>query len=163
MFVYTTGEGVNGFTLDPSIGEFILSHPDLKIPERGRVYSANEGYIHKWDKNIVEYVNALKMGKTDSEKPHKARYIGSLIADFHRNMLYGGVFLYPADINNPNGKLRLLFEANPLSFIAEEAGGMAIDGKHNILNIKPKELHQRVPLFIGSKNDINLLKKLLKD
>ena len=160
MFVYTTGNGVNGFTLDPSIGEFILSHPDMKIPSVGSIYSVNEAYANRWDKRIIKYIEYLKNMK---DRSYKSRYIGSLVSDFHRNLLKGGIFLYPADSKSPTGKLRLLYEANPLSFLIEQAGGKAIDGKRNILEIQPESIHQRTPLFIGSSYEIDLLKDFLKD
>lgn len=151
MFVYTTGYGVNGFTLDPTVGEFILSHPDIKIPEEGNIYSVNEGNSYRWDIKIKEYVEFLK---SYDKRQYTLRYIGSLVSDFHRNLLKGGVFLYPADSKNPNGKLRLLYEANPLAFIIRQAGGLATDGKQDILDIVPESLHQRTPLIIGSKFEV---------
>lgn len=157
MMVYTTGNGVHGFTLDPSVGEFLLSHPNIQIPETGKIYSINEGYWSYWDEPTREVVGYFKSQANDRRKPYSSRYIGSLVSDFHRNLIYGGIFLYPRDYRDPRrstGKLRLLCEANPLAFVAEQAGGMAIDGKDNILDIEPHELHQRVPLFIGSKNDV---------
>jgi fructose-1,6-bisphosphatase I len=152
MMVYTTGEGVHGFTLDPSIGEFILSHPDIRIPHPAvRSYSVNESYAPRWDEGVRDFVRYLKDGAGSGEPGAlSSRYIGSLVADFHRTLLRGGIFLYPADRKNPNGKLRLLYEAAPLAFIAEVAGGRATDGETDILDIVPTELHQRTPLFIGS-------------
>lgn len=163
MMVYTTGEGVHGFTLDPSVGEFLLSHPNMKTPETGKIYSINEGYWNYWDEPTREVVSWFKSGLNDRKKPYSSRYIGSLVSDFHRNLIYGGIFLYPADSRDSkksSGKLRLLCEANPLAFVAEQAGGMAIDGKNRILDIEPDELHQRVPLFIGSKNDVLKVKEI---
>ena len=157
MMVYTTGRGVHGFTLDPSVGEFLLSHPDIRIPETGRVYSVNEAYWTYWDEPTKEIVNYFKGTNNQRGKPYTGRYIGSLVADFHRNLLYGGIFLYPVDHRDPKkprGKLRLLCEASPLAFVCTQAGGAAIDGERDILSIDPEELHQRVPLFIGSKNDV---------
>ena len=157
MMVYTTGKGVHGFTLDPSVGEFLLSHPDIRIPETGRVYSVNEAYWNYWDEPTREIINYFKGSDNLRGQPYGGRYIGSLVADFHRNLLYGGIFLYPADSRDPKkpkGKLRLLCEASPLSFVCEQAGGAGSDGERNILSIEPEELHQRVPLFIGSKNDV---------
>ncbi|MBZ4644304.1 MAG: D-fructose 1,6-bisphosphatase [Deferribacteraceae bacterium] len=151
MFVYTTGNGVNGFTLDPSVGEFILSHPDMKVPNEGKIYSINEANYHKWDEKIRNFVEFIKNYK---EKSYTTRYIGSLVADFHRNLLKGGIFLYPGDSKNPKGKLRLLYEANPLAFIIKQAGGMATDGKQDILDIVPESLHQKTPLIIGSKFEV---------
>ena len=151
MLVYTTGRGVNGFTLDPSVGEFILSHPDIMIPEKGKYYSANEGNLPKWSPVIQNYITDIR-----AKRGYSARYIGSLVADFHRNLLRGGVFLYPGDTKNPRGKLRLLYEAAPLAFIVEQAGGRAVDGVSDIKNIVPESLHQRVPLIIGSKADVDM-------
>ncbi|MBN2140949.1 MAG: class 1 fructose-bisphosphatase [Desulfovibrionaceae bacterium] len=157
MLVYSTGNGVNGFTLDPGVGEFLLSHPNIRIPERGRIYSVNEGYYHYWDpatRRIVEY---FKNPGNESSKPYSSRYIGSLVSDFHRNLIYGGIFMYPADRRDPKkprGKLRLMCEAAPLAMLVEQAGGMAVDGERRILDIEPEQLHQRVPLFIGSKQDV---------
>jgi fructose-1,6-bisphosphatase I len=156
MFVYTTGRGVNGFTLDPSVGEFLLSHENMVTPEFGSIYSINEANYHKWDERIRNYVEHLKNLK---ERQYTSRYIGSLVADFHRNLLKGGVFLYPGDNKNPRGKLRLLYEACPLAFIVEQAGGLAVDGDNNILDIIPENLHQKTPLIIGSKFEVELFKK----
>lgn len=153
IFVYASGNGVHGFTLDPTIGEFILSHPDIKTPQRSRMYSTNEGNRHNWTPGVRSFVDYLRGG----ERPGGActsRYIGSLVADFHRNLLAGGVFLYPGDKKNPNGKLRLLYEAAPLAFIAEQAGGRASTGCQRILDIEPNDLHQRVPLIIGCSDDV---------
>ncbi|MFC2088965.1 class 1 fructose-bisphosphatase [Calditrichota bacterium] len=163
MLVYTTGNGVHGFTLDPSYGEFVLSHPNITIPTKGKIYSINESNFDYWDENIKRYVRYVK--STDKEKnlPLNSRYIGSLVSDFHRNLLYGGVFLYPASTKAPEGKLRLTYEANPLAFIIEQAGGRASDGKQDIMKIKPKELHQRVPLFIGSGYDVNLIEDFIQE
>lgn len=155
--VYTTGNGVNAFSLDPSVGEFILSHPDIKMPTRGKIYSANEGNYNYWKSGTRNYIDYLKSDKNKIKKPYSARYIGSLVADFHRNLLKGGIFLYPEDIldpKKPTGKLRLLYEANPLAYVAEQAGGYASTGYERILDIKPTALHQRVPLIIGSKDDV---------
>ncbi len=157
MMVYTTGKGVNGFTLDPSVGEFLLSHPDIRIPDRGKVYSVNEAYWHYWDEPTREIVNYFKSPDNERGKPYSLRYIGSLVADFHRNLLYGGIFLYPKDNQDPskpNGKLRLMCEASPLAFVCQQAGGAATDGEGDILDIEPEQLHERVPLFIGSKKDV---------
>ena len=157
MFVYTCGNGVAGFTLDPSIGEFVCSHPNIKAPRRGRTYSCNEGNAAYWDERMIRYVAHLKSMDNTLGRPLSARYVGSLVADFHRNLLDGGIFMYPADgkdANKPNGKLRLLYEANPLAFVAEQAGGAASDGSGRILDIVPTELHQRAPLFIGSADDV---------
>jgi len=152
MLVYTTGHGVNGFTYDPSIGEFCLSHPDIKTPEDGSIYSVNEGNYQKFPKGIKEYLKYSQETDKHTNRPYTSRYIGSMVSDFHRNLLAGGVFLYPSYKNNPNGKLRLNYECNPLAFIIEQAGGLASSGKERILDIKPKELHQRTPVVIGSRN-----------
>ncbi len=157
ILVYTTGNGVNGFSLDPSVGEFILSHPNIQIPQRGKIYSTNEGNYPYWKKGTLEYIDYLKSEENTLKKPYTARYIGSLVADFHRNLLKGGIFLYPEDTKDPGkptGKLRLLYEANPLAYIVEQAGGYASTGYERILDIKPTKLHQRVPLIIGSKQDV---------
>jgi fructose-1,6-bisphosphatase I len=152
MMVYTSGHGVHGFTLDPSIGEFILSHPNIRIPDAPlRPYSVNEGYAPRWDERVRAFVEHLKSrSMSESSGAVSSRYIGSLVADFHRTLLRGGIFLYPATSKSPSGKLRLLYEASPLAMIAEAAGGRASDGHQSILDIPPTELHQRTPLFIGS-------------
>jgi fructose-1,6-bisphosphatase I len=155
--VYTTGNGVNGFSLDPSVGEFVLSNPNIRIPSRGKIYSTNEGNQPYWKKGTREYIDYLKSESNKLKAPYSSRYIGSLVADFHRNLLKGGIFLYPEDIKDPKkptGKLRLLYEANPLAFVVEQAGGYASTGYERILDIKPSKLHQRVPLIIGSKDDV---------
>ncbi len=154
ILVYTTGHGVHGFTLDPTVGEFLLSHSDIHTPEEGRIYSVNEGNWSYWDEPTRRLIDAFKSGNNYRNKPYTARYIGSLVADFHRNLLYGGIFLYPADSKNPSGKLRLLPEANPLAFVVQQAGGEAIAGTQRILDIEPKRLHHRVPLIIGSRKDV---------
>jgi fructose-1,6-bisphosphatase I len=151
MLVYTTGNGVHGFTLEPSIGEFLLSHPHMRIPTPGqRIYSCNEGNYLRWSEGQRRFVDHLKGIDGENTKPFSSRYIGSLVADFHRNLLYGGLFMYPADSNCPQGKLRLLYEAAPLAMIAEHAGGRASDGTQRILDIVPTELHERTPLYIGT-------------
>lgn len=144
MLVYTTGFGVNGFTYEASLGEFFLSHPDIQAPKDGKIYSINEGSELEWSHEIKEYILSCK------QQGYSARYIGSLVADFHRNLLKGGIYLYPATVKNPNGKLRLLYEANALALIAEQAGAQATDGNQRILDIQPESLHQRTPLIIGS-------------
>jgi fructose-1,6-bisphosphatase I len=154
MFVYTTGQRVHGFTLDPSVGEFFLSHPDLRIPERGSIYSCNEGNQAKWDPRVRGWIDHLKTPDKASNRPYSGRYVGTLVGDFHRTLLKGGIFAYPADNKNPTGKLRLLYEASPLAFVANAAGGDASTGKERILDVVPSELHQRVPLYIGSKLDV---------
>ena len=165
MFVYSTGHGVHGFTLDPSVGEFILSNPDIKTPSRGKIYSVNEGNYQYWDDKTKAMVDWFKTKDKATGRPYSGRYIGSLVADFHRNLLYGGVFMYPLDYKNPEkptGKLRLLYEAAPLAFIAEHAGGAATDGERKITDIIPEALHQRVPLIIGSKDDVETATKILQ-
>src|SRR5690606_11457880 len=144
MLVYTTGNGVNGFTLDPSIGVFCLSHPNMQIPKDGSIYSVNEGNYFDFPEPVRKYIDDCKKRKLS------ARYIGSLVADFHRNLLKGGIYMYPGTTGKPNGKLRLVYEGNPLALLAEQAGGAATGGTRRILYIKPAELHQRTPLFIGS-------------
>ncbi len=161
MLVYTTGQGVHGFTLDPTIGEFLLSHPDIRSPDVGTYYSVNESHWNKWTPGIQRVVGAFKNGDSGHIEAKNARYIGSLVADIHRNLMSGGVFLYPADAASPQGKLRLLYEAAPLAFVVEQAGGAAIDGTRDILDIKPTELHQRTPLIIGSKRDVEFAQSLL--
>jgi fructose-1,6-bisphosphatase I len=154
MLVFTTGKGVHGFTFEPSVGEFLLSQPEIRTPKRGRIYSANEGNYFKWSEGVKRYVDWVKMEDGASGRPYSARYVGSLVADFHRNLLYGGVFLYPGDRRNPRGKLRVLYEAAPLAFIAEQAGGAASDGERRILDLEPTTLHERTPLYIGSLEDV---------
>lgn len=157
VMVYSAGNGVHGFTLDPSVGEFLLSHEDIRIPERGKIFSVNEGNYSYWSEGVRKYIDYLKDPKADHHKSYTSRYIGSLVADFHRNLLYGGIFLYPADSKDPRkpkGKLRLGCEANPMSFIVEQAGGASSTGDERVLEIVPDELHQRVPLIIGSKDDV---------
>ncbi|MFM1932401.1 MAG: hypothetical protein RL226_1704 [Bacteroidota bacterium] len=151
MLVYTTGYGVNGFTLEPSIGEFCLSHPNMRIPEQGKIYSINEGILNGVSAGVRRYVDFCKEDNKKDGRPYSARYIGSLVADFHRNLIKGGVYIYPATKSSPQGKLRLLYECSPLAFIVEQAGGKASDGRNRILHLQPKQLHQRVPLIIGSK------------
>jgi fructose-1,6-bisphosphatase I len=151
MLVYTTGKGVNGFTLDPSIGEFCLSHPDMKMPEIGRMYAMNEGNIFECEQGLRDYVNYCQSRENQTGMPYSGRYIGSLVADFHRNLIKGGIYIYPDVLNAPEGKLRLLYECNPLAFIAEQSGGLATTGRKRILEIKPERLHQRVPYYVGSK------------
>ncbi|MEE8586998.1 MAG: class 1 fructose-bisphosphatase [Acidobacteriota bacterium] len=159
IMVYTSGQGVHGFTLDPTIGEFLLSHPDIRIPQGGGIYSINEGYSEIWDEPTKRYIQHLKNSQARGGKGYSMRYIGSLVADFHRNLLVGGVFLYPAtykDPENPKAKLRLLYEANPLALVVEQAGGKATTGRQRIMDIQPESLHQRVPLVIGSPEEVDL-------
>lgn len=163
MLVYTTGEGVHGFTLDPSVGEFFLSHPDIRIPERSKYYSINESYANYWFDGTKNYVAYLKEIDKATDRPYNLRYIGSLVADFHRNLISGGIFLYPRDRKSstkPEGKLRLLYEAAPMAMIVREAGGQAItDDGRDILEIEPEHLHQRVPLIIGSRHDVETARR----
>jgi fructose-1,6-bisphosphatase I len=162
MLVYTTGKGVNGFTLDPSIGEFCLSHPDMKIPENGVIYSINEGNYTHFPEGVKKYIKYCQEDDKSTNRPYSSRYIGSLVADFHRNMIKGGVYIYPSTGKSPKGKLRLLYEANPLAFIAEQAGGKASNGFDRILEVQPESLHQRTPLFIGSKNMVEKAEELMR-
>lgn len=162
MLVLSTGDGVHGYTYDPSVGEFFLSHENIQIPPSASIYSVNEGNFSFWDRRIQDYVMSLKYPSPDRTKPMSLRYIGSLVADFHRNMLYGGIFMYPADAKSPYGKLRLLYEANPLAYLAEQAGGYASDGVRPILGLEPFKLHQRTPLFIGSIEDVKRVEQVLK-
>jgi fructose-1,6-bisphosphatase I len=163
MMVYTTGHGVHGFTLDPSIGEFLLSHPYIRIPDDPKYYSVNQGYEHYWSDGVQQFTNWVQ-GKNSNGPGLSLRYIGSLVADFHRNLLTGGIFYYPADRKDPkkpHGKLRLLYEAAPLAFLAEQAGGYASDGRQPILDIQPTELHQRTPLFIGNRSLVEKAEDLI--
>jgi fructose-1,6-bisphosphatase I len=162
MLVYTTGNGVNGFTLDPSIGEFLLSHPNLQTPERGRLFSINSGYYHDFDQGLRDYLDWLQEHDPETNRPAKTRYIGSFVSDFHRNLIKGGIYMYPATKGSPDGKLRLMYEANPMAFIAEQAGGAASDGHKRILNKTPEKLHQRTPLFIGSKEMVRRAEAFLQ-
>lgn len=150
MLVYTTGHGVNGFTLDPSIGVFCLSHPQMQIPQKGRIYSVNEGNYAHFHSGVKKYIKYCQEIDEATDRPYTSRYIGSLVSDFHRNLLKGGIYIYPTGTKSPKGKLRLLYECNPLAFIVEQAGGKASDGVNRILDIQPEGLHQRVPYFIGS-------------
>jgi fructose-1,6-bisphosphatase I len=162
MLVYTTGNGVHGFTLEPSIGEFLLSHPDMRIPNPGqRIYSCNEGNYSNWSEEQRRFVDHLKGLDGENAKPFSSRYIGSLVADFHRNLLYGGLFMYPADAKCPRGKLRLLYEAAPLAMICEHAGGRASDGTQRILEIVPERLHERTPLYIGTAEYVEQAERFL--
>jgi fructose-1,6-bisphosphatase I len=160
MLVYTTGQGVHGFTLDPSIGEFLLSHPNIRTPDRGRYLSVNDSYEQFWDENVKALMRRYR-GLDGEQKAMSVRYVGSLVADFHRNLLGGGVFAYPSNRKTPNGKLRLLYEANPLAFICEQAGGAASNGTKRILDIQPSELHERTPLFIGNKGAVEKAEAML--
>lgn len=150
MLVYTTGNGVNGFTYDPSLGLFILSHPNMQMPKTGKYYSINEGQYVTFPQGVKKFIKYCQEEDAQTQRPYSSRYIGSLVSDFHRNLLKGGIYIYPTSTGYPNGKLRLLYEGNPMAFLAEQAGGEATDGIHPILDIKPTELHQRVPFFVGS-------------
>jgi fructose-1,6-bisphosphatase I len=161
MMVYTTGAGVSGFTLEPSVGEFLLSHPKIEMPAKGKIFSANMGNWEYWDQPTREYLDYL-ITPGEGKKVYSCRYIGSLVADFHRTLLYGGVFRYPADSKDPkkpHGKLRLLYECSPMAFVAEQAGGSASTGNERIMEVMPQELHQRVPLIIGSAEDVALAER----
>ena len=162
MMVYTTGQGVHGFTLDPTIGEFLLSHPRIVTPRVGRYYSVNESNFARWERPIQQAVRGFHGDRPDEIAGKNSRYIGSLVADFHRNLVSGGVFMYPADTKNPRGKLRLLYEAAPMAFIAEQAQGSATDGLNRILDIIPEGLHQRTPLVIGSREDVGYVADTLR-
>ncbi|MCB0210536.1 MAG: class 1 fructose-bisphosphatase [Anaerolineae bacterium] len=151
MLVYSTGDGVHGFTLDPSIGEFLLSHPDIKLPDKPKYYSVNQGYYRRWSEGVQRYTSWLQ-GEDGGDHSLSQRYIGSMIADIHRNLLGGGVFYYPADTKSPKGKLRLLYEAIPMSFLIEQAGGYASTGYGPLMDVVPTELHQRTPLYIGNRD-----------
>jgi len=161
MLVYTTGHGVNGFTLNPALGVFYLSHPNMLFPEDGAIYSINEGYYIHFPQGVKDYLKYCQMEEED--RPYKARYIGSLVSDFHRNMIKGGIYIYPTSSKAPQGKLRLLYECNPMAFLAEQAGGKASDGYMRIMDIKPTELHQRVPIFCGSKNMVEVAEKFMQN
>ena len=160
MLVYTTGDGVNGFTLNPAIGSFYLSHPNVKIPPNGNIYSVNEGNYVRFSKGVKRYIKYCQ--KEEKDRPYTARYIGSLVSDFHRNMIKGGIYMYPNNTKNNEGKLRLLYEANPIAAITEQAGGKSISGyNQRILDIIPSEIHQRVPFYCGSKKMIDKLESFL--
>ncbi|MAU25320.1 MAG: class 1 fructose-bisphosphatase [Flavobacteriaceae bacterium] len=161
MLVYTTGDGVNGFTLNPAIGSFYHSHANLKFPKKGSIYSINEGNYLQFPDYVKKYLKFCQMEEDD--RPYTSRYIGSLVSDFHRNLIKGGIFMYPNTSKNPKGKLRLLYECNPISFICEQAGGLAIDGEENILDIQPEALHQRIPFYCGSEKMINQLQTFIKN
>jgi fructose-1,6-bisphosphatase I len=161
MLVYTTGNGVNGFTLDPSIGEFCLSHSNIKIPEDGTIYSINEGnYVH-FPEGVKQYIKFCQVEDEDTKRPYTSRYIGSMVADLHRNLIKGGIYIYPTTASAPKGKLRLVYECNPLAFIIEQAGGRATNGYDRILDIEVTEIHQRESIFIGSKNMVLLAEEYM--
>lgn len=161
MLVYTTGKGVNGFTLDPSIGEFCLSHPDMKIPKDGHIYSINEGYYSHFPDGVKKYIKYCQVEDARTNRPYISRYIGSMVADLHRNMIKGGIFIYPVTASAPNGKLRLVYECNPMAFIIEQAGGKASNGYNRTLELEVKELHQRSAIFIGSENMVNKAEEMM--
>ena len=163
MLVYTTGHGVNGFTYDPSLGVFCLSHENIQIPQTGKIYSINERQYLKFPMGVKKYLKYCQEEDKETQRPYTSRYIGSLVSDFHRNMLKGGIYIYPSATNYPNGKLRLLYEGNPMAFLAEQAGGVASDGYNRILDIQPTALHQRVPLFIGSREMVKKAEQLMRD
>jgi fructose-1,6-bisphosphatase I len=163
MLVYTAGSGVHGFTLDPAFGEFLLSHPNIQTPKKSKIYSINEGNYLYWHPGLKKYIKYLQEEDKASNRPYSSRYIGSMVADIHRNLLYGGIFMYPADSRSPNGKLRLQYECNPMAFIVEQAGGRATNGKQRILEIQPEKLHQRVPIFIGSEEDVKVVEKFMAE
>lgn len=163
IFVYTAGHGAHGFTLDPSFGEFLLSHEYIKTPKKGHIYSINEGNYKYWHPGLKKYIKYLQNEEYATGRPYSSRYIGSMVADIHRNLLYGGIFMYPSDSRSPKGKLRLLYECNPMAFLVEEAGGRAIDGYTRILELKPESLHQRTPIYIGSEEDVNTLEHFLTE
>ncbi len=159
MLVYTTGFGVNGFTLNPATGTYYLSHPNMRFPDDGSIYSINEGYYVHFPQGVKDYLKYCQ--EEEGNRPYSARYIGSLVSDFHRNMIKGGIYMYPTSSKSPQGKLRLLYECNPIAFLAEQAGAKATDGYKRILEIKPKELHQRVPIFVGSKLMVDTLEEFM--
>lgn len=163
MLVYTTGQGVHGFTLDPTIGEFVLSHEAIRIPPVGKYYSVNESNFARWDRGIQTAVRGFHGDLPERITGKNSRYIGSFVADFHRNLINGGVFMYPADTEHVNGKLRLLYEANPMAFLVEQAGGAATDGVNPIVDIVPQSLHQRTPLVIGSRDDVEFVRAILTE
>jgi len=162
IFVYSTGRGVHGFTLDPSVGEFLLSHENIRIPQRGRIYSLNEGNFGNWSAGMQKYVTWLKEEDKATGRPYSQRYIGTMVGDTHRTLLYGGLFAYPGDRKNPEGKLRLMYECNPVSFIVEQAGGRAINGEKRILDIVPTSLHEHTPVFLGSADDVTICEEFLR-
>jgi len=163
MLVYSTGQGVHGFTLDPELGEFLLSHQNMRLPEPPTYYSINHAYFQRWSPAVQNYVRWLQDGEDGEAPVMSSRYIGSLVADFHRNLLRGGIFCYPAEENKPNGKIRLLYEAGPLAYLIEQAGGYASNGRGPILDIQPTDLHQRTPLFIGNRSLVNMAEKFVAE
>lgn len=163
MLVYTTGQGVQMFTLDPGTGEYIYTKGNIKIPQSGRYYSINEGSYNTWGNGLKQYIKYCQADDFSTGRPHTSRYIGSMVADIHRTIFYGGIFIYPNSSMFPDGKLRLMYECNPLGFIIEQAGGMAINGEINILDITPESIHQQTPIYIGSRKNVEKLKRFLLD
>jgi len=163
MMVYTAGNGTHGFTLDPAFGEYILSHKNIQTPKKSKIYSINEGNYLYWHPGLKKYIKYLQDEDESTNRPYSSRYIGSMVADIHRNLLYGGIFMYPSDSRNPNGKLRLMYECNPMAFILEQAGGRASNGKQRMLDIQPESLHQRIPIFIGSEDDVKMVEKFMAE
>jgi fructose-1,6-bisphosphatase I len=162
MFVYSTGHGVHGFTLDPSVGEFLLSHYNIRIPTKGKIYSLNEGNFSNWEPGMQKYIQYLKETDQKTGRPYSLRYIGTMVGDAHRTLLYGGIFAYPGDRKNPEGKLRLMYECNPMAYLFDQAGGKSSDGVQSVLKVEPKTLHQRTPVFLGSSEDILTCEEFLK-
>ncbi len=162
IFVYSTGQGVHGFTLDPSVGEFLLSHENIRIPASGKIYSLNEGNYHNWSEGMQRYISYLKEEDEATRRPYSHRYIGTMVGDTHRTLLYGGIFAYPGDSKHPDGKLRLMYECNPVAFIIEQAGGRATNGQKRILEIEPSSLHQHTPVFLGSEEDVRTCEEFLR-
>lgn len=163
MLVYTTGNGVNGFTLDPSIGEFLLSHPNIRTPERGLIYSINEGNYNSFEPGLRSYLKYVQEKDPATNRPYTSRYIASFVADFHRNLMKGGIYIYPVTQKNPQGKLRLMYEANPMAFIVEQAGGVATTGHERIMDVEPETLHQRTPVYIGSRAMVEEAERFLRE
>lgn len=164
MMIYSTGDGLNGFTLYPEVGEFLLSHENIRIPEKGKIFSVNMGYSNYWDENVTAVMGHFTQADPERGLPYSLRYIGSLVADFHRTLLYGGIFMYPSDKKDPrkpHGKLRLMCECAPLAMLVKQAGGLATDGEKDILNIEPEGIHQRVPIYIGSRRDVETVMEIL--
>jgi fructose-1,6-bisphosphatase I len=161
IFVYSTGHGVHGFTLDPSVGEFLLSHENIRIPKKGKIYSLNEGNYCNWDAGMQRYIQHLKEQDKETNRPYSLRYIGTMVGDAHRTLLYGGIFAYPGDKKNPQGKLRLMYECNPMAFIIEQAGGKSSEGTKSVLQVQPTSLHQHTPVFLGSQEDVELCEAFL--
>ena len=163
MMVYSTGNGVNGFTYDPTVGVFFLSHPNMMFPEQGNIYSINEGHYRYFPQGVKKYIKYCQEEAPEDNRPYTSRYIGSLVADFHRNLIKGGIYMYPPTLKNPDGKLRLLYECNPLAFLAEQAGGKASNGYQSILELQPTELHQRSPFYVGSRKMVEQVEAFLRE